>query len=223
MRNRHVHFTIPILFIYCATLSSGYQFVASRSKAPLIFKQQELGKFTPSRSSQTISKIRRTCHLKMHMGHSHSHHHDHGHSHSHSHSNNDPVKKSTPINVRRKITRVFFAAAATLLPSLILKKRITSTNTAIFILTSTALSFTERMRSEVKFILSKARNLRDGLKKHAPTEINASKYLFRNENAADRVTLLGVVVNLLLSVGKAIIGVTCNSSALIADAGHSLR
>lgn len=58
--------------------------------------------------------------------------------------------------------------------------------------------------------------------KHAPPEMNASKYLFQNDNAADRVTLVGVVVNLLLSIGKAVVGVTCNSSALVADAGHSL-
>ena len=52
--------------------------------------------------------------------------------------------------------------------------------------------------------------------------MNASKYLFQNDNAADRVTLVGVVVNLLLSVGKGVVGITCNSSALVADAGHSL-
>ena len=52
--------------------------------------------------------------------------------------------------------------------------------------------------------------------------MNASKYLFQNDNAADRVTLVGVMVNLLLSVGKAVVGVLCHSSALVADAGHSL-
>ena len=39
---------------------------------------------------------------------------------------------------------------------------------------------------------------------------------------ADRVTVLGVVVNLFLSLGKFVVGVTCHSSALLADAGHSL-
>lgn len=33
---------------------------------------------------------------------------------------------------------------------------------------------------------------------------------------------MGVLVNLALSVGKACVGVTCHSSALVADAGHSL-
>uniref|UniRef100_A0A7S4AQI6 EF-hand domain-containing protein n=1 Tax=Pseudo-nitzschia australis TaxID=44445 RepID=A0A7S4AQI6_9STRA len=39
---------------------------------------------------------------------------------------------------------------------------------------------------------------------------------------ADRVTWIGVAVNLLLSVGKLGIGITSHSSALVADAGHSL-
>ena len=154
--------------------------------------------------------------LSMHMGHSHSHH-DH-----HDHNNAALGKKKQPINVQRKITRICFAAMATLLPPLLLRKRISKANLVIFALTSTALSFTERMRYQVKFLLDKAKNIRDGLVKHSPPTMNASEYLFANDNAADRVTLVGVVVNLLLSVGKAVIGVTCHSSALIADAGHSL-
>lgn len=47
-------------------------------------------------------------------------------------------------------------------------------------------------------------------------------YLFRNKNPADRVTLVGVVMNVLLSASKFVVGVTCHSSALVADAGHSL-
>eukprot|EP00523_Entomoneis_sp_CCMP467_P003453 CAMPEP_0168758814 /NCGR_PEP_ID=MMETSP0724-20121128/21899_1 /TAXON_ID=265536 /ORGANISM="Amphiprora sp., Strain CCMP467" /LENGTH=474 /DNA_ID=CAMNT_0008807713 /DNA_START=378 /DNA_END=1802 /DNA_ORIENTATION=- len=39
---------------------------------------------------------------------------------------------------------------------------------------------------------------------------------------ADQVTLFGGLVNLLLSGAKLIVGVSCNSAALIADAGHSL-
>lgn len=50
----------------------------------------------------------------------------------------------------------------------------------------------------------------------------SADYFFRNDNAADRVTFLGVIVNLLLSAGKFVVGVTCHSSVLIADAGHSL-
>lgn len=151
----------------------------------------------------------------MHMGHSHSHH-------SHNEHNDIAVRKTQPINLQRKITRIFFAAVATLLLPLLLRKKITDSNVAIFAVTSTALSFAERMRNEVKFLINKGKNIRDGLIKHSPPAVNASEYLFANDNAEDRVTLVGVVVNLVLSVGKAVIGVTCNSSVLIADAGHSL-
>jgi hypothetical protein len=125
--------------------------------------------------------------------------------------------------MRRKITRILFAALVTLVPPLLLRQRITNTNIAIFALTSTALAFMERMRTQVKFFLEKARNIRDGLVKHAPPmTTNVSKYFFANDNAADRVTFVGIALNLLLSVGKVIVGVMCHSSALVADAGHSL-
>ena len=71
-------------------------------------------------------------------------------------------------------------------------------------------------------MLRRIQGIREGFIKHSPPEMNAGKYLFNNDNAADRVTLVGVVVNLVLSVGKAVVGVTCHSSALVADAGHSL-
>ena len=195
-------------------LTSGYQFHASTARTSLLHHHHGISKrdHRPFASTSTRASTSKRSSLSMHMGHSHSHHHHDDHS--------ETVKR--PLLLRRKITRVLFAAAVTLLPPLLLRKRITSTNTAIFILTSTTLSFTERMRSEVKFFLSKARNIRDGFMKHAPPEMNASKYLFQNDNAADRVTLVGVMINLLLSVGKAVVGVTCRSSALAADAGHSL-
>lgn len=43
-----------------------------------------------------------------------------------------------------------------------------------------------------------------------------------SDNDADRVTVIGVFINLFLSVGKASVGVACHSSALLADAAHSL-
>ena len=68
--------------------------------------------------------------------------------------------------------------------------------------------------------MSKGESWRLSMLKHS-TPLSAD-YFFRNDNAADRVTFLGVIVNLLLSAGKFIVGVGCHSSVLIADAGHSL-
>ena len=39
---------------------------------------------------------------------------------------------------------------------------------------------------------------------------------------SDVVYTISGVVNVLLSAGKFVVGVSCHSSALIADAGHSL-
>ena len=167
--------------------------------------------------------------MTMHMGHSHSHHHHHDHDHK-----EDKVSKpiATPTTLRGKILHqiskrgktisILFAAAATLLPVILFRqRRINRTDVALFAITSTALSFADKMRQETKYFLSRVNSIREGLMKHAP-QLNPSKFLFQNDNAADRVTLVGVVVNLLLSVGKGVIGITCHSSALVADAGHSL-
>lgn len=165
----------------------------------------------------------------MHMGHSHSHHHHHDDDEESSMQNNRKFKPTTLRGkilyhvTQRKVSRIIFAALATLLPPLLIyHRRLSRADWAVFGLTSTMLMVTEGIRREVKHLLNKAKGLRDGFVKHAPTTIDPQKYLFQNDNAADRVTLVGVVVNLLLSIGKGVVGVQCHSSALVADAGHSL-
>jgi len=179
-------------------------------------------------SADNLRRRRGRHSLTMHMGHSHSHHHHHDH------KAEEKVKSlPTPTTLRGKILHQFsrrgktisilFAAAATLLPMVLFRHRnINRTDIALFAITSTVLSFADKMRRETKYFFKRAKGIRDGLIKHAPPQLNPSKFLFQNDNAADRVTLVGVVVNLLLSVGKGFIGLTCNSSALVADAGHSL-
>jgi divalent metal cation (Fe/Co/Zn/Cd) transporter len=53
------------------------------------------------------------------------------------------------------------------------------------------------------------KNLQESLGKHS-TPLTR-KYFFKNENAADRVTILGVWINIVLSVGKFFggIGMSC--------------
>lgn len=175
--------------------------------------------------------------MSMHMGHSHAHNHHHHHDHTHDSDADTSATSASALNPpktlmgmilhqlsHRKLTaRILYAAMAIFVPPLTFgHRRITRTDAAVFILTSTALTFANRIRYETKFLLNRANNLRVGLVKHSPKKMNASKFLFRNKNPADRVTLIGVLVNLLLSIGKAVVGVTCHSSALIADAGHSL-
>lgn len=160
----------------------------------------------------------------MHMGHSHSHNH-------HSHRPIQQTKRPLPKGWRGKLLllsgrrplRILFAALITLLPPIIKKKSllsITKTHIGAFVLTSGTLAILDNIGDEFKAIISRGESWRMSMLKHS-TPLSAA-YFFRNENAADRVTFLGAIVNILLSAGKFIVGVGCHSSALIADAGHSL-
>ena len=158
----------------------------------------------------------RSCFLSMHMGHSHSHH-------DHSNQMMDTVvdPKTAKHTRRRRIALLFFCAMAILGPPLVKRRPLHPSDLIAFALTSTSLALVETtIRREIKTALTRIQNLRRGIQKHS-TPITA-KYFFKNDNAADRVTLLGGIINLFLSTGKFVVGVSCHSSALIADAGHSL-
>jgi cation diffusion facilitator family transporter len=68
--------------------------------------------------------------------------------------------------------------------------------------------------------LLKVASLQSSLVKHS-TPLTR-KFFFRNENAADRVTLLGILMNIILSISKLWGGIVYNSAVLVSDAGHSL-
>mmetsp|Transcript_14893 Transcript_14893/g.21059 ORF Transcript_14893/g.21059 Transcript_14893/m.21059 type:complete len:638 (+) Transcript_14893:168-2081(+) len=162
----------------------------------------------------------RSSTLSMHMGHSHSHHHHHDHNDNDNEVASGGRKRLAIHKRRRKIALFVFAAMAILGPPLARTRTLGRADVAAFVVTSTCLTFFDAVRKEVKYAINKIKNFKDGILKHS-TPITA-KYFFRNENAADRVTLLGGIINLVLSLGKFVVGVTCHSSALIADAGHSL-
>jgi len=161
-----------------------------------------------------------------------------GHSHSHDHS---PEPTSTNIlptsktvrgkllqlitqRYRRVSTSILFSAFAILLPPILLRRRsITKTDTAIFCFFASALAGADNIRKQMRQMRKRALRIRDGFVKSTFILQNTTKLEFNvKNNEADRVTFIGVFVNLFLSVGKASVGVTCHSSALIADAAHSL-
>lgn len=231
-------FEVPIKSTYnvksggISAVVTGKHVQSSRRSSSFMNSMSMPSHVSTTRNHHDNNRSRSRHNLSMHLGHSHSHHHHHthDHSHSHSHSKQNQIKPTTirgkilhQISKRGKAISIIFAAAATLLPVLLFKqRRINRTDVALFAVTSTVLSFTDKVRSETKYILHKVQGFRDGLRKHTPKTISATKYLFQNDNAADRVTFVGAAVNLLLSLGKGIIGITCHSSALVADAGHSL-
>jgi cation diffusion facilitator family transporter len=85
---------------------------------------------------------------------------------------------------------------------------------------TSALTFFGEAKRSVKNGIKKLKSFQQSLIRHS-TPLTR-KYFFKNENAADRVTLLGLWINISLSVIKFVGGVLFNSAVLVADAGHSL-
>lgn len=206
-----VLFVCAVAFIGGLDSTSGYSLTLTRNaKAVGGHRLPAL----PSRHA-----VPRKIALAMHLGHSHS---------DHSHENelvNGAASPAKPLHKKRRRLAIFlFAALAILGAPLARKRSIGRADVAAFVMTSAALSMFDAVRREVKHAITKIRGFRDGIAKHS-SPIDAGtlwNYFFRNDNAADRVTLLGGIINLLLSLGKFGVGITCHSSALIADAGHSL-
>ncbi|KAL7529036.1 hypothetical protein ACHAWF_002818 [Thalassiosira exigua] len=206
-----------LLVMLACSLPAAYGFGHSRQWAAVSSRQ--LGATYSSRARQWHQPPRHRqskSTLSMHMGHSHSHHH-----HDHSHAT---AKRSAPKGWMRRPVRVLFAALITLLPPIVKRRSlinsITKTDLGAFVLTSGILAIFDSIRDEAKALMNKGESWRASMLKHS-TPLSAD-YFFKNDNAADRVTFLGVIINLLLSAGKFVVGVGCHSSALIADAGHSL-
>ena len=165
--------------------------------------------------------------LSMHMGHSHSHHHHHNHNHE---EQEEDIPVLSPqqkrVKQRRRIGSIVFAAVATFGYKLAQKRPVTKTDILIFGLTTALLTLSDKLRRSVKRTIQKIQSIKNSILRHStpPKEWLAS-VLGKNDSAnaqADQVTLFGGAVNLVLSVLKLVVGVTCHSAALIADAGHSM-
>ena len=184
----------------------------------------------------TLCSYKRPCTRMYHMGHSHSHH-DHGHGH-------DQTMTMLPktFNRKRMIRRlavILFCWIATCGTKFISRKQsLTQTDWLHFVVTSIALTSASKIKKTMHKSVDKFRSFVDGIKKHSSSvenlkdEINndttprlsqqQQRTIQVDRIEADRVTWIGVAVNLLLSVGKLGVGITSHSSALVADAGHSL-
>ena len=122
--------------------------------------------------------------------------------------------------------RILASSAATiampqLYPSMYLKvpnpgRRVLMTFLASF----TSMWAWDSLKNVGRGYLLKVASLQSSLVKHS-TPLTR-KFFFKNENAADRVTLLGIFVNIILSISKFWGGIVFNSAVLVSDAGHSL-
>ena len=161
------------------------------------------------------------------MGHSHSHH-DH-HNHNHDHSTSAEKKVFDKQRILRRLAVVLFCWVGTCGTKLISKRfaGLSKSDWISFVVTSVALTSARKVSSAAQQSVENFRNFMEGIRKHSSsTELQDEAYNLQAVAAdkadADRVTWIGVAVNLLLSVGKLGVGITAHSSALVADAGHSL-
>ena len=212
---------ITVLALICHNNHLGSAYVQRPSfHLSARFSSKSASFFVPHRRLahlQSMKDLPRKSALTMHMGHSHSHHHHHEHQTS---------AQKRPI--ARTAIRILFAALLALTPrllSLISPKRAflphsVKGDTAAFILLSSLFAIADRIRDETQHFIRKGEKWRLSMLKHS-TPLSAD-YFFKNKNAADKVTFLGAIINLLLSAGKLVVGIACHSSALVADAGHSL-
>ena len=85
------------------------------------------------------------------------------------------------------------------IPALI-RKKFSKLDFGIFAITAVALSVFDSARYVVKKYISKIKMFQESMVKHS-TPLTR-KYFFKNENAADRITLAGVYINIILSLAK---------------------
>jgi Co/Zn/Cd efflux system component len=203
-----------------------------------VFPQHQMSSSSSTRRSRWDNEQQQeqgysTSTTLYHMGHSHSHHEHHDHS-----TSAEP-KVLNKQRILRRLALVLFCWIATCGTKLV--QTATNVNGAkrfvglsqndwiSFVVTSVALTSAKKVMSAVQESVERFRRFAEGIRKHSSTA-EVQEYLdpqhpqvpLADKADADRVTWIGVAVNLLLSVGKLGIGITAHSSALVADAGHSL-
>jgi cation diffusion facilitator family transporter len=164
-----------------------------------------------------------------HMGHSHSHH-DHGHSST----TNNISKTFTKKRMVRRLAVVLICWIATCGTKLLQTSKLTQNDWISFVVTSVALTSADNIKKAIERSVDNFRQFVDGIRKHSSSSAALTdnqlqqqqqqhdSIIHADTSDADRVTWIGVWVNLFLSVGKLAIGITSHSSVLVADAGHSL-
>jgi hypothetical protein len=149
-------------------------------KVPSIYRTQSVGRLT----------IRS---LSMHY------HHSHDHNHIHNDKEISPVSLKSSTGFVQKIGATIIAIAI-FCTTTIIRRKVNRLDVAILGVIVASLNAFDWIKTTTKTWIAKMNILKDGLAKHS-TPINQN-YFFKNPNIADRVTLLGVVVNILLSISK---------------------
>ena len=149
----------------------------------------------------------------MHIGHNHHHHHG-----SQTHIQLES-SESSKLSLFEKIKsymlqhylRIIISTILIAIPSLI-RRKFTKLDFGIFVLVASGLTVVDTVKSTIKESINKLKLFHKSVLKHS-TPITKN-YFFKNENAADRITLLGVFINIILSVIKFIGGISKLSQLL---------
>ena len=145
--------------------------------------------------------------LSMHL------HHDHSHDHAH----HEAVKVSPAHTfdrlkllwrdpqalrsiMRSSQAKVLLVSSMFFIGSVLIRKRVHQLDVVVFLVLSSALSVFNNLKSSAKLWMSRMALFKDGILKHSSPI--SSNYFFNNRNVEDRVTLLGVAVNIVLSAVK---------------------
>jgi hypothetical protein len=176
------------------------------------------------------------------MGHSHSHHHLH---HQEGRDANKIAAEKITQTTKwiRRLATWLCCWMATCGMTLMKHKSLTGTDWIAFGVSSVVISSANKVQRAFSKAISRFQKLKEGVVKHSsfPMNNNIGKGNSENRNSdrlrtttaqavaaiqnteeADRVTWMGVIINLVLSIGKLVVGIAQNSAVLIADAGHSL-
>ena len=154
-----------------------------------------------SRSRPIISRIS----LSMHGNHGGHHHHEYENEDTQSLRSDAESRFGRVISDKIAI-RIFSSTAATLAmpqlyPSIYRQVSNQGRRVALTFLTSfVGMWAWDSLKSSANTYIDKFSKLQSSLVKHS-TPLTR-KFFFRNENAADKVTLLGIFVNVLLSISK---------------------
>ncbi|KAG7360355.1 cation efflux family-domain containing protein [Nitzschia inconspicua] len=208
------------------------------SSSSRIFPRLDFG----STTSPLISSKKLSSTALFHMGHSHSHHHHHHHHHENNDErrdvfsgNHNATKEQTKLTTKwiRRLALWLCCWMATCGITLLKHKKLSTQDWLAFGVSSLVVSSAQKMQRAFTKGMLRLQKLKEGVVKHSsfPQVINNANgksttaqavAAIRNTEEADRVTWMGVIINLLLSIGKLVVGIAQNSSVLIADAGHSL-
>ena len=144
-------------------------------------------------------------------------HGGHGSAHEHEHSPFDGLLAAarSPGKALASNSKKVLISLCFLVVPLMVKRRLSRLDGLSFVAIAILLNVFDSAKVALKQQLQRAKAFQESVVKHSFSSFDSRKFFFKNDNAADRVTLLGVWINIVLSVIKFSGGVAFNSAVLV--------